>query len=382
MSILSKLLTFKRRLETPFETLNKIYISKEAILNNFDLFQDLNPDYSIFPVLKSNAYGHGIKEIAKILKERKLDYIVVDSYYEALKVREVNKTPLLLIGYTLPRNLSNMDFSFVSLVVYDFETLSELVRIGKRIKIHLKVDTGMNRQGIYLEQVMDFVQEVKKHENIILEGICTHLADADSKDNDYSQMQIVKFKNAIEIIESAGIKLRHKHLSNSAGAVKFKDPCFSALRLGISLYGVNPLEKSDSSHDDLNYLKLALSFESTVILIKDLKKGEKVSYNGTYEATDDMKIAIIPVGYYEALSRKLSNNYFYNFSGKNLPIIGRICMNLTVIDVTGTDIKVGDKVEIISAKHDNNIYEIASRSETITYECFTRLAESIRRKII
>ncbi|MDD2565521.1 MAG: alanine racemase [Candidatus Gracilibacteria bacterium] len=383
MSFLSKIYNFKKSLETPFETMNNIYISKEAILNNYEVFKKLNPTWSIFPVLKSNAYGHGIKEVAKILKSVKLDYIVADSYFEALKIHEVNSTPVLLIGYTLPINLKNIDFTKVSLVVYDLVTIQELADIGRKVKVHLKIDTGMHRQGIYYEELPKFIEIIKASPNIVLEGVCTHFADSDSTINSYSLFQVGEFQKSVVFLKSRGFKLKYIHSNNSAGATKnFCQTTCNSMRLGISLYGVNPLEKNDESYNKLSNLKLALTFESILIQIKQIRAGDKVSYNGTFEAKEDMIIGIVPVGYYEALSRKLSNNYSYNYLGYSLPIIGRICMNLTVIDLTGINIKVGDKVEIISTKASNNIYELASKSETITYECFTRLAESIRRKVI
>lgn len=145
--------TLKRYFQTPFRTLNTITTSRASILANIDLYQSLHPDCAIFPVLKSNAYGHGIREVASILSARKLDYIVVDSYYEVLEVHRVNKTRVLLIGYTFPENFASMDFSFVTPVVYDTETLRSLGETGKKMKIHLKIDTGMHRQGIYPEDV-------------------------------------------------------------------------------------------------------------------------------------------------------------------------------------------------------------------------------------
>lgn len=126
MSLFSKILSLKRKWEAPFETLNKISISKEAILNNYDIFQKLNPGYAIFPVLKSNAYGHGIREVATILRERTPEYIAVDSYFEVLKIREVSNAPILLIGYVLNENLGRMDFKNLSLVVYDLDSIREL----------------------------------------------------------------------------------------------------------------------------------------------------------------------------------------------------------------------------------------------------------------
>lgn len=383
MSIFSKILNFKKKLETPFETLNNIYISKEAILNNIRIFQEINPWNSIFPVLKSNAYWHWIKQVAKILSEIKLDYIVADSYFEALKINEVNRTKVLLIWYTLPSNLSNMDFNIVSLVVYDIDTLNELVRIWRKVHIHLKIDSWMHRQWIYFEDIQKYLDIIKASWNIILEWVCTHFADADNIDNSYSELQLENFQKSVVYIKSKWFKLKYIHSNNSAWWAKdFCNPTCNAMRLGISLYWVNPLEKEDKFYNKLNSLKLALRFESTIILTKILKTWDKVSYNWTYIASKDMRIAIVPVGYYEALSRKLSNNYFYTFKWQKLPIIWRICMNLTVIDISWVDIKTWYKIEIISTIEENNIYELAKRSETITYECFTRLAESIRRNIV
>jgi len=131
----------KKHFQKPFRTLNTITISRESILANLDLYQSLNSGRAVFPVLKSNAYGHGIREVASILSARKLDYIVVDSYYEALEVHRVNKTRILLMGYTLPENFSSMDFSFITPVVYDTQTLRSLGETGKRMTIHLKIDT-------------------------------------------------------------------------------------------------------------------------------------------------------------------------------------------------------------------------------------------------
>jgi alanine racemase len=146
MNFLSKIFNFSRGFSQKIQTLNHIYILKEAILNNFDTIQALNPGKAVFPVLKSNAYGHGITQIASILKERKLDYIVVDSYYEALKVWEVNPVKILLIGYMLEENLSKMNFKKIDLVVYDTQIIHALGKLGKKVNIHIKIDTGMNRQ--------------------------------------------------------------------------------------------------------------------------------------------------------------------------------------------------------------------------------------------
>lgn len=159
----------RKYLGKSFQTLNTITISREKLLANFDRYVSLHPERSVFPVLKANAYGHGIREIASILKERKLDYIVVDSYYEALEIRKVNTARVLLMGYTLPVNFPAMDFSFVTPVVSDMESVRALGKTGKNIRIHLKIDTGMHRQGIDPEEISEFLETLKKYSNIVLE---------------------------------------------------------------------------------------------------------------------------------------------------------------------------------------------------------------------
>ncbi|EKE30319.1 MAG: hypothetical protein ACD_2C00007G0001 [uncultured bacterium (gcode 4)] len=384
MSFFGKLLNFKKSLEKPFDTLNNIYISKESILHNFDLIQSLLPWKAIFPVLKSNAYWHWIKEIASVLKSRFTPYIVVDSYFEALKIREVNKSDILLIWYTLPSNLKNFDFSFIALTVYDFETLEELSRIGRKVRIHLKIDTWMHRQGIYVEDLMRYLDFIRSAQNITLEWVCTHFADADGTENDYSDFQSWIFKKSIEMIRSSWFNPKYIHSDNSAASLKwFMKDEMTALRLGLSLYWINPLERTDPDFHNWKSLIPALSFKSTLVLKKPLKKWEKVSYNWIFEASEDMTIWIVPVGYYEWLSRKASDKYSYAFWDMPLRILGRVCMNLTVIDISWVDLKVWDEIEVISDEPDkfNSIYELAKVSETITYESCTRLSETIRRTI-
>lgn len=384
MSFFSKILSFKKNFETPFDTLNNIYISKANILSNYDLFKKLHPNWSIFPVLKSNAYGHWIKEIASILKSRKTDFIVVDSYFEALKVREVNPSNILLIGFTLPSNFKNMDFSFLSLTVYDMDSLRALSKLKRSVKIHLKIDTWMRRQGIYMTDLPMYLDFIKENKNLELEWVCMHFSDADSIDSDCSLAQEMEFKKTVDMIKMSGFKLKYIHADNSAAWAKSLGRSFvNAMRLGVSLYWVNPLSKEDSSYSKLEWLKLPLRFESTLVLKKKITKWDKVSYNWTFEAKNDMEIWIVPVWYYEWISRKLSSNYSYYFNDKPLNILWRVCMNLTVVDISWVDISVWDKIEVIwdSISKDNNIYNMALRSETIPYECFTRLSETIRRNI-
>lgn len=367
-----------------FHTLNTVFLDAKALLHNLHTFQKQHPWVSVFPTIKGNAYGHGIEAVAKILSTQKLDYICVDSYFEALKVRKHNKTPILIMGYTLPENYAIMKLKNFTFFVYDEASIHALGNLKKHIKIHIKIDTGMARQWVKPEQLLTLLQALKKYPKLELEGLASHFADADSEENTYSQKQIQLFQTSIEICQQNGFSLSYTHIGNTAGTMKFQDTTCNAVRVWIGLYGVNPLSEKDAYFHEGEDLQLVLSLSTTLVAKKQLKKGETVSYNCTYTAPCDMTIGVVPIGYYEALSRKLSSNYTMYFQGKPLPIIGRVCMNLCMLDIQWVDISVWESIEVIGIDRSqkNNIYEMAKRSETIPYECFTRISETIRREVI
>lgn len=385
MNFLSKILKIHHIFSKKMETFNEISLSKKALLNNFDVISKINTWKYVFPVLKSNAYGHGIQEIATILRERKTEYIVVDSYYEALKFWEVNPAKILLIGSFLETNISSMNFKKMDVVVYDTNILHALGKLGKKVSIHIKIDTGMNRQGLYPHELQDFLKIAKKYKKISIVGICTHLADADSSDNRYSEMQMHRFEHALDVLNEHKIFPKYVHLSNSAWSIKdFLSTRVNSVRLGISLYGVNPLWEWDTAYNKAQKLEGVLDFTSRLIQKKLLKAGEKVGYNGSFQAKNDMYIGVLPVGYFEGISRTLSNNYTFYYKNKPLPILGKVCMNLCMVDLsTIPSIKVGEKISIISSEKTakNTINHMAKAAWTIPYETLVKLDESVRREI-
>lgn len=366
------------KLERKISTLNRVEVISKNILHNFDFFQKENSHAKIFPVLKSNAYGHGLKQVTQILESRGVEYYVVDSYYEALQIKEISDTKVLMIGYTKPENYKYFKWKNLAVTVFDLESLKELGGLQKEINIHLFVNTGMNREGIAISDLPLYLTELKKYSALNMEGICTHLADADGEANDFTNKQVTEFKKAIKIIKDAGFNPKYKHIAATGGAYKTKDPEFNAIRLGIGLYGYNPAKIFDEK------LKPAVRVISTIVSIQKLKSGDKVSYNCTYTAEKDMKIGIVPVGYYECLDRRLSNKGFMKANDEFLAITGRVCMNLTCVNINGQDLKIGDEIIVISDEiHDkNSVDSIARLSDTISYEVLTRITSSIRRVII
>lgn len=318
-----------------FRTLNLIEVDRKRILANYDKFAKDNPNCEIWPVLKSNAYGHGLELVTEILRARKFTYLIVDSYYEALKVKKISpRQKILIIGSTHPQNFRKMNFKNITMMIQDIESLKELERVNKKVPIHLKVNTGMNRQGFEIEDLPD----------VKVEGIFSHLASVK-----LAKRQAEIFKNNLKYMP------KYRHLCATEGSKIIKDPILNAVRLGIGLY------------------EGALKFKATITKVRLIKKGEKVSYEGTWMAKKDSWIGVISAGYYEGIDRRLSNKGLIKYKNKKYKIVGNVCMNLTVINFGRTRPKEWDQVEIILSPKLCN---------TIQYEILVKLNESIRRVIV
>lgn len=362
--------------------LNAIEINRDNLLFNFDFFEK-EIGMKVWPVLKSNAYGHGIKQVVKILEERNFDYLVVDGYHEVLEIRKMTKRPVLMIGTMRPENFANIKWKNLAVMVQDKLSIKTLGELNRKIKIHLKINIGMNRQGIEINEIKEIVRLIKKYPKLILEGVMSHLADADNLDNKETEKQIKKFEEGIKIIEKSGIKLKYCHLGATAGSVKIKNFKINAIRLGIGLYGINNLDKKDLKYKKFKSLKPVLSFKTVLTSLRTIKKGEKVSYNGVWEAKKITNIGVIPMGYNEGLDRRLSNKGWVKYKNKFCPIIGRVCMNLAIIDLGQTKAKLFDEVEVISqnSKDKNSINNMAEICGTIPYDILVGIDGSIRRML-
>lgn len=373
-----------KSMERSFVTLNNVYIDSSAILSNYRFFKHKFKNQDIWPVLKANAYGHGIEQITTILSKVKPTFMVVDSYYEALQIWQVTpKQQVLLIGALSPLNYPNINFTKISLTIFDRNSLKYLAQLKKEVRIHLKVNTGFNRQGIKLNHISKFCNELKKYPQVKLEGIMSHLANADEIDNKFNISQEKEFDQAIDIINEHRFKPKYIHLSATAGSLTASNTSSNAIRLGIGLYGYNPLPHNHTQYKKLK-IRPALTITSSIINIIELKKGEQVSYSGTYKAQEDIKVGILPLGYFEVFDRKLSNQGVVKVANSTCPIIGNICMNMTTFDLKNLKAKLYDTVKVISTNptDKNSIYQIAAMTQTIPYEVLTRINQNIRRNII
>ncbi len=365
--------------------LNRIELARSKTLNNIDHIRSQNKKLGIIPVLKANAYGHGLSQMAEILNKAECSFVAIDGYFEAASIRDITKHHILVMGYIRPENVRLLDTKRCSFVIQDKEGLEAFARLGKPVKVHLELNTGMNRMGLQPEELDDYLNTLKQFPALKLEGVMSHLADADNEiDNSYSLEQTKLFDDLVKKILGKGFKPSFIHLAQTAGSTKTKSRFANAIRLGIGLYGLNPLNANDHAHSKLAALQPILEMKSTVIKVIELKKGDRVSYNGIFTAPKTMKIGVLPLGYYEGIPRVLSNSGTVLYRDKQLPIVGRVCMNHTMIDIDDADIKVGSEVTIISSDPDqpNAVNNICASHNLFNYSFVTGLASTTRRIIV
>lgn len=390
-TFMKNLLTWLSKRRFPYEPLIKVEISKSAIIHNYLEFTRAFPTTRIAPVLKSNAYGHGLFEIAHILKEAEknktigeIPFIVVDSYFEAVALRSDDiKEKILVIGYTSPETMKNCRIKNISFTIGNIDTLKDISKtISHKISIHIKIDTGMRRQGILPDEIIQATKLLQENKNIVLEGLCTHLSDADNADQTFTNQQIILWNQIVDKIKTQFPSIKYFHASNTDGH-NYSDIIQANIsRLGIGLYG---LVDGNKFSPKLN-LKPALEIKTIITGLKKLRAGESVGYSNTFVAKNDMTIATIPVGYYEGLDRRLSNAGFVEIGPLRVmcPIIGRVSMNITCIDVSDCkNISIGDEVIVFSnnPQSKNSIFNIAKICNTITYEISTKIAQHLKRVV-
>ncbi|MCX7616256.1 MAG: alanine racemase [Patescibacteria group bacterium] len=384
MRFLQFLRSWKRKVSKTSDTFLEIRIKKERLVENLNFFKSLFPYCQIAVVLKSNAYGHGLKEIGTFLDKREeVSYLVVDSLLEALILRDAGvKKGLLILGNVLENNLFLLKKIKKATLLINSLTNAKLFssKINFPLSVHLKVDTGMRRQGVKLEELAEAIRILSLNKNLKIEGLATHLADADNVDEKETLKQIQLWKEALKIFKSLVKEEGIFHFSATAGT-KFLSPSLGNLiRLGIGFYGI------DTTFDSRLKVKPALSFWARVINFKEIKRGEGIGYNFSWRADENGWIGILPCGYYEGLPWALSNKGVVYFENQPLKIRGRISMNMTAIEITPVinQIKENDWIEVYSDEVEklNSVQKIAQACNTLPYEILVRLAPTIRRVLI
>ena len=348
-----------------------------------------NKNAEIMGVVKADAYGHGVFEVTRTLLANGVSRLAVSMLDEAIQLRrEGIEVPILVLGYTDPARANEILENDVTQSVYSHELAQalskEAVRQGKKVKLHIKIDTGMSRIGFMPGySAVKNVMEIEKLPNVIIEGLFTHFASADEKDRDYTLMQFEKFMSICCELQRIGIHIPVKHCANSAGIIEYPEMHLDMVRPGIILYGMYPSNEVCKEKIDL---KPAMTLKANVIMVKEIEQNTPISYGRIFTTERKSKIATIPIGYADGYSRMLSNKGRVLINGQFAPVVGRICMDQCMIDVTDIegDIEVGDEVVLIGEQGQRNISveDVAETIGIINYELVCIVGKRIPRAYV
>ena len=381
---------------------------KFSLNPNLKIFKKIiGPKVRLMSVVKSNAYGHGLIEVSQILdKEKSVDFLATVNLEEALFLRrnKIKKPLLVLSFYDLDKKqIQRAIGQNISLVVYGLKQARFINQaaqsLKKRAKIHFKVDTGTSRLGLPIAAAYKCIKTLLQYKNLFLEGLFTHYAASEEMDQSFTLRQTHDFYHLIRRLEKENIVIPVKHAACSAAALMNRQYHFDAIRLGVSLYGLWSLEDGHAIRKKY-HLKPALAWKTRVIQVKELTKGATVGYGRTFKAKKKIKIAVLPVGYWDGYDRKLSGGPLgyargggeVLISGKRCKVLGRVCMNLIMVDVTGRNVKVGEEAVLIGQqaprlrsggrREEITVDELAKKIGTINYEVVTRINPLINRLIV
>jgi alanine racemase len=373
----------RKILQPKYETLNIIKINAANLTANFQYLKSLQPAAEIFPVLKSNAYGHGLKEVCQILNSTSAPMVAVDSYPEAQIAYRYFRGQVLILSEMPLRVYDYCPLKRTEFVVYNTATLKYLSRFGRRAKIHLFINSGMNREGI--KDISKFIEQNRRYlVRVEVSGLCSHLAAAD-QDSRLNQEQEDNFLAALDIVRAAGFFPRWVHLGNSAAMFTSKNKLLTAFRPGLAFYGYHPFQNEEGTGSPL---QPALEIYSRLVSLQNLAPGEAVSYGENYRVATATQIGVIPFGYFEGLDRRLSNRAKFLVSTADnsfwAPVAGNVCMNLTCLEIGQNEAQIGDPVQVVSKNPSdpNSVSRLADLEGTIPYEFLVKLPANIRREII
>jgi alanine racemase len=344
-------------------------------------------------VVKANAYGHGVKEMIPLLPSA--DWFAVNSLEEGVELREMaEKRPVLVLGHVPLDALQEAVARNLDLTVYNRETLEALAQLDLDsigpARLHLKVETGTGRQGILPSEVKGFVGQLKSVAGAKLVGVSTHFANIeDTLNHDYAQAQLDRFGDVLSILDRLDIKADFIHAAATAAGILFSKTHFNLVRAGIGIYGLWPSRETYLStllgHRPVPDLRSVLTWKTRIVQIKNLPEGSYIGYGCTYRATRPIRVAVLPVGYAEGYDRKLGNAAYVLIRGKRAPVIGRVCMNLTMVDISDIP-HAGLEEEVVLLGQDGeervSAESMAEWAGTINYEIVTRISPLFPRRVV
>ena len=365
-------------------------VDLDAIEYNIEMMRkNIKEDTKMMAVLKTDGYGHGAVQIARVLEDK--DYIwgyAVATLDEAIRLRRgCMSKPILVLGVVFPDQWPELISNDVRMTVYKEEAIkivSEMAKVmNKKVYVHIKLDTGMGRLGFPItEESVDIIERISKLPNIVMEGMYTHFAKADEIDKTFTEKQLRDYLWMKEELLERGIKFEYYHCSNSAGIIDHPEANKDMVRAGISTYGLYPSQEVKKENVPL---KPALELIGHVAYVKWVEAGTPISYGGTYVTERRTKIATIPLGYGDGYARSLSNKADVLIRGKRCRVIGRICMDQFMVDVTDLpDVEYGDKVTLIGYDGEEHIpvEELGDIADRFSYEFICDLGKRIPREFI
>ena len=367
-------------------------IDIEAVRYNFkNIKEKLGKGVKMLCVLKADAYGHGASFLVREYEKMGADWYGVSNIDEALQLRKAGAIkPILIFGYTPEECAEILHKNNISQAVFSLEYAKKLHEVckakGIKVKAHIKIDTGMSRIGFFSqtkesqEKSVNEIIEISKMSGIEIEGIFTHFSVADDVTNnkEYTLMQFSNFKAVINALEENGVKISLKHCCNSGGILNFPDMQMNMVRAGVILYGLYPSDEVRNKID----LKPVMQLKTVVSQVKEVPSNIGVSYGRTFVTSKKIKIASVPIGYADGYSLKFSNNSFMLIHGKKAKLIGRVCMDQAMLDVTDLEnVKEGDEVTVFGKDGDNflTVDELAKKTDTINYEIVCLIGKRVPR---
>jgi len=360
-----------------------IELRADHLLKNLQTLQERSGQTDVLAVIKANAYGHGLKEIAGILAG-KTTYFGVATLREALELKEHHpRTPVFLFGHLFSHEIPAAFLGGITLSISSLEKAREISdlseSLGRKTSVHVKVDTGMGRMGIPVREAADSIEEMMRLKGLMLDGIYMHFPTAE-KDDSFRETQVRKFGVLLQTLEEKNIMFRFRHATNSTATLTLKAPFFNMIRPGLTLYGIYP-DPGLKSHA---HFEPVLSLKSRIVLVKKVRAGESVGYGREFMAQRDTMIAILPFGYSHGYPYAAWKNASVLYQGKRYPLAGKVSMDYIAVNLGDTKAKEGDTVTLIGKDQNERITaeDIAGWADTIPYEIVTRLNTHLPRIVI
>ncbi|MDY6065887.1 MAG: alanine racemase [Finegoldia sp.] len=363
-------------------------VNLDNFIHNYKQLKENSGVTKMCAVIKANAYGHGAVKLARELEFLGADYLAVANILEALELRRNGiRLPILVLGYIGEENISVAIENNISLTVYSYQ-MAELINqkaknLRKIPKVHVKIDTGMNRLGFQVlvdkDKCIRDIFKIDKMENVIVEGIFSHFADADGEDSAFTNEQYKTFIGFLIDLENAGVTIPIKHIANDPGSIIYGYD-MDMIRCGLGLYGYNSSDFVDkNSKLDLRPVG---SLYSTVTMVKDVAKNSKIGYNCTYTTDSQTGVATVAIGYADGYPVELSNKAYVIINGKKAQILGKVCMDQLMVDVSFVrDVKVGDRVLLFGEGDGKNLdlKELVGMTHSSVYEFLCNVSRRVAR---